>query len=187
MALTQDFTKPFKDMMGNWPMDSDAMEGAWATSAGFGEKLSTIALGAAGKTTDISMQWTVETLGRMGEMTKAKPEPADYAKAMSDFATAQLESATSHMTALSEIAKQMQSETLDLMMTTGKDIAEDASAAAATTAKATEEAAEKAAAAAKPAAPAAAAKPATSAAPAKRSTSTATTRKTGSTASSGTS
>ncbi|MBN9887499.1 phasin family protein [Salipiger abyssi] len=178
MALTQDFTKPFKDMMGNWPMDSDAMEGAWATSAGFGEKLSNIAFGAAGKTTDISMQWTMETLGRMGDMTKAKSDPADYAKAMSDFATAQMESATSHMTALGEVAKQMQSETLELMMSTGKDMAEDASAAAATTAKATEDAAEKATAAAKTAAPAA---------PAKRTTSTSTTRKTGTTAASGTS
>lgn len=144
MATTQDFTDTLKDMMGAWQMDQSKFEEAWKSSTGFGEKASGIALDAAGKTTDISVGWTMETLGRMGDLAKARTAPTDYAQAMSDFATAQMESAKAHMTALGDVAKEAHSETMSLMMSLGKDMADDATAAATTTAKATEKAAEKA-------------------------------------------
>ena len=85
MATTQDFTDTLKDMMGAWQMDQSKFEEAWKSSTGFGEKASGIALDAAGKTTDISVGWTMETLGRMGDLAKARTAPTDYAQAMNDM------------------------------------------------------------------------------------------------------
>jgi hypothetical protein len=148
MAATQDFNTAMKDIMGAFPMDMAAFEDAWKTSAGISEKASAIALDAAGKTTDISVGWTMETLNRIGDLAKARPAPADYAQAMSDFASAQMQSLNAHMTAYGDVAKSAQSDALALMMSVGKDAADEATATAATTAKATEKAATKTASAA---------------------------------------
>ncbi|MAE89123.1 MULTISPECIES: phasin [Salipiger] len=148
MAATQDFTAAMKDMMGAFPMDMAAFEDAWKNSAGISEKASAIALDAAGKTTDISVGWTMETLTRIGDLAKAKPAPADYAQAMSEFASAQMQSLNQHMTAYGDVAKSAQSDALALMMSVGKDVADDVTATTATTAKATEKAATKTASAA---------------------------------------
>jgi len=129
MANAQDFTAMMKDMMGAFPVDTSAMEDAFKTQASLSEKLSAVYLDAAGKSTDISTKWTKDTLSKMTEMTRAKSEPADYAKAMTDFASAYAEMSAEHMAAFAEIAKKVQSETMELMMAAGKDMSEDASAA----------------------------------------------------------
>ncbi|MBI1416523.1 MAG: Phasin [Limimaricola sp.] len=127
---TQDFTSIFKDMLGAFPVDTKAFEGAFKSQTTMAEKLSATALDAATKSTALSAKWTQDTLSKMAEMTKAKAEPADYAKAMTDFATASAESAAEHMAAFAEIAKKLQSETMELMMAAGKDMSEDMTAAA---------------------------------------------------------
>lgn len=129
MAKTQDFTSMMKDMMGAFPVDTTAMDGAFKTTATLNEKLSGVALEAAEKTTEISSKWTKDTLAKMAEMSKAKAEPADYAKAMTDFASASAEVAAENMAAFAEIAKKVQMDTVELMMAAGKDITEDATAA----------------------------------------------------------
>lgn len=129
MAKTQDFTAMMKDMMGAFPVDTKAMEDAFKTTATLNEKLSGVAIEAAEKSTEISAKWTKETLSKLAQMSKAKAEPADYAKAMTDFASAQAEVAAEHMSAFAEIAKKVQMDTVDLMMAAGKDFSEDATAA----------------------------------------------------------
>ncbi|MCB1335477.1 MAG: phasin family protein [Roseivivax sp.] len=129
MAKTQDFTAMMKDVMGAFPVDTKAFEDAFKTSATLSEKLSAVALEAADKSTEISTKWTKETLSKLGEMSKAKKEPADYAKAVTDFASAQAERAAEHMAAFAEIAKKVQMDTVELMMAAGKDFSEDATAA----------------------------------------------------------
>ena len=129
MAKTQDFTAIMKDMMGAFPVDTKSMEDAFKTQASLNEKLAGLALTAAEKSTEISTKWTKETLAKMVEMSKAKTEPADYAKAMTDFASAQAEAAAEHMAAFAEIAKKVQTETLELMLAAGKDVSEDMTAA----------------------------------------------------------
>jgi hypothetical protein len=129
MAKTQDFTAVMKDMMGAFPVDTKAMEDAFKTTATLNEKLSAVALEAAEKTADLSSKWTKDTLAKMAEMSKAKAEPADYAKAMTDFASATAEVAAEHMAAYAEIAKKVQMETVELMMAAGKDMQEDATKA----------------------------------------------------------
>ena len=123
---SQDFTAIFKDMMGAFPVDTKSMEGMYMTAASMNEKMAHVALDAAEKSTEIGSKWTMETISRMGELSKAKSEPADYAKAMTDFASAQAETAAEHMAAFAEIAKKVQMETVELMMAAGKEMSEDA-------------------------------------------------------------
>ena len=129
MAKTQDFTATLKDMMGAFPVDTTALEGAFKSTAALNEKLSGVALDAAEKSAEISNKWTKETLAKLTEMSKAKAEPADYAKAATDFASASAEVAAENMAAFAEIAKKLQTETVELLMAAGKEAAEDATAA----------------------------------------------------------
>ena len=129
MAQTQDITAMMKEMMGAFPMDTKAMEDAFKTTATMNEKLSAVALEAAGKSTELSATWTKDTLSKLADMSKAKAEPADYAKAITDFASGQAEVAAENMAAFAEIAKKVQMDTVELLMAAGKDFSEDATAA----------------------------------------------------------
>ncbi|RKF16459.1 phasin, PhaP [Roseovarius spongiae] len=126
MAKQQDFTTAMKDFMGAFPVDTKAMEDAFKNQAALSEKLSGVALDAAEKSAEISSKWTKSTLAKMSEMSKAKAEPADYAKAMTDFASANAEVAAENMAAFAEVAKKVQMETVELMMSAGRDIQADA-------------------------------------------------------------
>lgn len=129
-TMMKDMMSAFpKDMMGSFPVDTKAMEDAFKTTATMNEKLSHVALEAAGKSTEISAKWTQDTLTRMSDMAKAKSDPADYARAMTEFASAQAETAAEHMAAFAEIAKKVQMDSVELLMAAGKDFSEDASAA----------------------------------------------------------
>jgi hypothetical protein len=129
MVKTQDFSAMFKDMMGAFPVDTAAMEDAFKTSATLCEKMSAVTLEAAGKATEISSKWTKDTLAKVSEITKTKSEPADYAKAMTDFASTSAEMAAEHMAAFAEVAKKVQMDTVELMLAAGKDITEETTAA----------------------------------------------------------
>jgi len=128
-AKAQDVTALLKDVMGAFPVDTAVLEDAFKTQATLNEKLSAVALDAASKSTEISSKWTKDTLAKLAELSKAKSEPADYAKAMTDFASAQAEVAAENVAAFAEIAKKVQMETVELMMAAGKEFTEEASAA----------------------------------------------------------
>ena len=130
MAKAQnDYTKMMKDMMGAFPVDMTAMQDAFKTQATFADKMSKVVLEAAEKSTEISAGWTKGTIGKIGVVSNVKDEPADYAKAMTDFASAQAEMSAESMAAFAEVAKKVQMETVELMLAAGKDISEDATAA----------------------------------------------------------
>ncbi len=129
MAKTQDFTAVMKDIMGAFPVDTKAFEDAFKTQATLNEKLSSVALEAAEKSAELSNKWTKDTIAKLSDMYKAKDEPADYAKSVTDFASASAEVAAENMAAFAEIAKKVQMDTVELLMAAGKDITEDATAA----------------------------------------------------------
>ena len=129
MAKTQDFTKVMQDMMSSFPVDAHAVQDAFRNSAAFGEKFAKVALEAAEKSHEISSKWTRDTLAKVGSLTKVKEEPADYTKALSEFASATAEMAAENMAAFAEVAKKVQMETVELMLAAGKDMSEDATAA----------------------------------------------------------
>ena len=127
---SNDYTKMMKDMMGAFPMDTAAMQEAFKTQAALTERMSKVVLEAAEKSTEISTKWTKNSLAKVGEVSTVKAEPADYSKAMTDFASSSAEMAAENMAAFAEIAKKVQMETVELMMAAGKDMTEDMTAAA---------------------------------------------------------
>ena len=137
---TTDFTKSFQDMMANLPIDTSSVKEAFKTQSALAEKLTKLTLEAAEASTEISARWTKDTLARMGELSTAKDQPADYAKAAQDFATAAAERASENIQAYAEVAKKLQMQTVDLMLTAGKDLAEDAQETAQKIATKTQEA-----------------------------------------------
>jgi hypothetical protein len=130
MAKTQDYMAMMKDMMGNLPVDTAAMDNLFRSQSALAEKMSAVAIDAAQKSTDLSARWMQDTLNKLSAMTTAKAEPADYAKSMADFLAASAESAAEHMAAFADIAKRVQTETMELMLAAGKDMSEDMTAAA---------------------------------------------------------
>ena len=129
MAKTQDMTAVLKDMMGAFPVDTAAFEDAFKNTASLNEKLAGVALTAAEKSSEISNKWTKDTLAKLSDMSKAKAEPADYAKAMTDFASAQAEVAAENMAAFAEVAKKVQADSFELFMSASKEATDGAQAA----------------------------------------------------------
>lgn len=129
MAKAQDMTAVLKDMMGAFPVDTSVLDDAFKNTAQLNEKLAGVALEAAEKSSEISSKWTKDTLAKLNDISKAKAEPADYAKAITDFASAQAEVAAENMAAFAEVAKKVQSETVELVMAASKDATEEATAA----------------------------------------------------------
>ena len=129
MTKTPDFTKVVQDMMASFPVDASAMQNAFKTQAAMTEKLSKVALEAAEKSTEISAAMTKSVIAKLGDVARAKTEPTDYTKSMTDFASAAAEMAAEHMAAFAEVAKKVQMETVELMLAAGKDFSEDATAA----------------------------------------------------------
>ncbi|MFD2815094.1 Phasin [Paracoccus aerius] len=134
-------------MMANFPIDTSSFQEAFKSQGMMGEKLARVALTAAERSTEISAQWAKDTLARMGELAVVKHEPSDYAKSMTDFASASAEVAAEHMAAFAEVAKKVQMDTVDLMLTAGKDVAADARNVAETVVRDNQAAVKKAAAA----------------------------------------
>ncbi len=130
MAQTPDYAQMMKDMMGNFPVDTSSVENLAKSQAALAEKMSAVAIEAAQKSTDLSAKWMQDTLAKLSGVTTAKAEPADYAKSVTDFMTQSAETAAEHMAAFADIAKRVQTETLELLMAAGKDMTEDMTAAA---------------------------------------------------------
>jgi len=129
MANTQDFTTMMKDMMGPFSMDSAFIKDAFKSQAALREKLSHVYLDAADKTTELTTKFTKDTLAKVGALAKVKDEPADYAKAVTDFASAFAELSTETLTNYAGIAQKVQSETMELFAVAGNDLSEETQAA----------------------------------------------------------
>lgn len=126
---TTDFTKTMQDMMKNFPIDTKAMQDAFKSQAALGEKMSKVVLEAAEKSADVSSKWTKDALVKIGEVSSAKEDPAEYSKSVTDFASTSAEIAAEHMAAFAEIAKRVQMDTVELMLAAGKDMSAEATAA----------------------------------------------------------
>ncbi|NTT84892.1 Phasin [Tabrizicola fusiformis] len=129
MTKTPDFTKAFQDIFASLPVDATAFQNAFKTQAAFGEKLSAVALAAAEKSTEISSKWAKDSIAKLATAAKAKAEPVEYGKAVSDLATATAELAAENLAAFAEVAKKVQIETVELILAAGKDVSEEATSA----------------------------------------------------------
>jgi hypothetical protein len=129
MATNEDFTKYISDMLNAYKMDNSAMTDAFKNSAELADRMSQVALEAAERTNDVSAQWAKDMLTKMGDVTASKEAPTDYTKAMSDFAAAQAEMSAEMMSAYAEIAKKVQMETVELLMSASQDMQANIAAA----------------------------------------------------------
>lgn len=129
MTKNDDFTKYITEMLNAYKLDNTAMTDAFKNSAELADRMSQVALEAAERTNDLSAQWAKDTLSKMGDVATTKEAPADYTKAVSDFATAQAEMSAEMMSAYAEIAKKVQMETVELLMSAAQDMQPTAGAA----------------------------------------------------------
>lgn len=116
-----DFRKSAADMAGMFPTDVNTFKKAVRDSADFGEKMSKVAIEAAEKNVEVSTEWTRETLVRLRNVAQAKESPADYARAINEFATESADAASEHITALAEIAKNVHKDTVEVFLDAGRD------------------------------------------------------------------
>ncbi|ETX30056.1 hypothetical protein [Roseivivax isoporae] len=144
---TQNFETMIQDAMNAFPVKADAFENGFKHGAELNETLTNIVVDAAGRSTELSAQWTKQTLADTAELTRAKSDPAAYVEAMSRFATAQTEAASERFMQFAEVAKSAQLATVEALMSAGKTWTDAAEAAPKKAATATKRAASAAAAA----------------------------------------
>jgi hypothetical protein len=128
MAKTQDFTNFFKDAP--VAFDTAVVTDALKTSASFGERFTAIAIDAAEKSNDVTTNTVKKSLTLLRGVTDVRDEPADYAKAMTDFATAQADLVQAHFTAMGDVAKLAQTNASELFAETGRQVTEQGTKAA---------------------------------------------------------
>ncbi len=123
------FENPFAKMFDDLPVDMNAFGDVFKNSAALSEKFSNVALAAAEKNAEISNKWTKDTLAKLTNVSKAKDEPTDYTKAVTDFASGSVEVASEHVAAFAEVAKQVQMDTVELILVAGKEAQAEATSA----------------------------------------------------------
>jgi len=128
MAKTQEPTAVLKEFMAAFKVDTTALEDAYKNTAVLNKKLAGVALDAAGKSSEISAKWTADTIARLTEISTAKSDQADYSNALSEYASAQADIAAGNMAAFAELAKNVQLETVELLVAAGKELSEDTAA-----------------------------------------------------------
>ena len=89
-AKAQDYTKAFNDFVGAFPIDLSAYQDAFK-NLGCAERKDRF--GRSGRCREVErslVEVAQDTLAKLGTVSKAKNDPADYSKAMTDFASASL-------------------------------------------------------------------------------------------------
>ncbi len=127
---TQNFENMFRDAMDALPMNSESFEDGFKRTAEFNERLTGIAVDAAGRGTELTSDYTKKTLGRVGELTRAKDQPADYAQSFADFGRGQTEATVEVMNSFAEVFKATQAATIEAMTNFGKSAQDKAASSA---------------------------------------------------------
>ena len=82
---SDDDTRKKTNPLSSVPLNPAVLENLAQSQAALAEKLSSIAIEAAQRSTDLYARWAQDTLSKLPALTQAQAEPADYAKAASDF------------------------------------------------------------------------------------------------------
>ena len=122
MFTFDEYTKNFEKFSTQNPfISSHSLDGILE----FNSKLSKIALETIKKNTELSQEWSKETLNSLETFTKAHKNPSDYSKVTNDFVTQQTQSSPKYIAEFAEIAKKAQLDTIDLYMSAGKEMNEE--------------------------------------------------------------
>lgn len=128
MANAPDYSQMMKDMMGSF--DTSSVEAMTRSQAQLAERMAQVAISAARQSTDLSAKWMQDALSKVSAVAQAKQDPADYAKGVAQFMSTSAESAAEHMAAFAEIARRVQTETMELVLNAGKQMGTDMTDAA---------------------------------------------------------
>ena len=122
MFTFDEYTKNFEKFSTQNPfMSLDSLDGILE----FNSKLSKIALETIKKNTELSQEWSKETLNSLETFTNTHKNPSDYSKVINDFVTQQTQSSPKHIAEFAEIVKKAQLDTIDLYMSAGKEMNEE--------------------------------------------------------------
>ena len=101
MFTFDEYTKNFEKFSTQNPfLSSHSLDGILE----FNSKLSKIALETIKKNTELSQEWSKETLNSLDTFTKTQKNPSDYSKVINDFVTQQTQSSPKHIAEFAEIA-----------------------------------------------------------------------------------
>jgi RNA processing factor Prp31 len=129
-TATPEYMKLVEEMMKRFPVDNGALQDLFKSQAALADQMSKVTLEAVEKSTEVSTNWTKATLDKVNEMSRSTEAPGDYPTAMTDFASVVAEMAAEYVTAYSDIAKKAQLDTINLILSAGKEFQGDAVAAA---------------------------------------------------------
>ena len=128
MTGISEMTAMYENFIKALPFDNKLFDDTYKNNATLNEKFAEVMISAAAKNTDVTSKWAKDTLTKMSGLAQSKTDAADYAKTITDFASDQVEAATESMAAFAEIAKRTQMDVVDIMMTVGKELNEEATA-----------------------------------------------------------
>ncbi len=130
MNTEQDFTKFFGQLPAGFQFDKNAATDALQTWATFGERLSGITLEAAARSNEIATTSTKETLARLGDVTKVRDEPSEYAQAAADYVQGHFELSRRTAEAFASVVQKAQTDTVELVGTAGERATQQVAAGA---------------------------------------------------------
>lgn len=130
MNTAQDFTKFFDQLPAGLQFDGSAATDALKVWAAFGERLSGITLEAATRSNEIATASAKETFDRLGDLTKVREEPAEYAQATAGYVQGQFELSRRTTEAFAGVMQKAQADTVELIGTAGERATEPRAAVA---------------------------------------------------------
>ncbi|MCY4259232.1 MAG: hypothetical protein OXC91_03065 [Rhodobacteraceae bacterium] len=118
-----DFAKgDYKAILEKMPTDPASFRKAVNDSVTVNQKLSELAISAAEKSAEVSTKWGREILGQLNEVNAANENPTDYVRKIADLGTASVGSSADYMTKFAEIARQIQIDTLEVLLSAGNPV-----------------------------------------------------------------
>mgnify|MGYP000456991346 CR=1 FL=1 len=116
---TPDFTKAFEAYFKAVPA---TFTESTAEATALASKIGEITLAAAQRNVELSAAWAQDVLANAADLNKQQAAPADYAKTAAAIATNELQATPERIAAFAEVAKKAQVETVELLMSAGKDM-----------------------------------------------------------------
>ena len=120
MADTRGNRTLLDGLIKNFSLDPRGVNGVLKNASSINEKLSKVAISAASRSADISNTWTKDTLARLEKASKTKEDPTDYASSAADLALGTLGDSTKLVANFVEVARSVQTETLELLYEAGR-------------------------------------------------------------------
>ena len=120
--MTEKYSKLMQDMLDVFPMNDAALQAIGKVQSQMTDQMTKAVLEAVEKSTDVSTKWTQASLEKTAQLSKVSDHPSGHLHAMTDFISLTTEMATDYFTNYSEIAKQLQLETIKIMLSTQDDL-----------------------------------------------------------------